>query len=233
MTSVPPPDAPPQPRRERYRAQTVADIKDAARRRIAEGGAGALSLNALAKSLGMAGPSLYRYFASRDALLTELVADAFTELADALDDAAAGEPDGERQLRAYAAAYRSWGLERRELWELLYGTPVPGFVPSLEQTGDAAGRSLAALAGIIARVRAESGTTTEAAPQLRPDERWSAKLTAEPRIDRTAFVLAVRAWARVHGLLSLELHGHTPEIVADPAALYAAEVDDIVTAARS
>ncbi len=94
-------------RRERLREQTRQEIKDAALRQITEaGGAGELSLNALAKSLGMAGPSLYRYFASRDALLTELVVDAFTAMAEAVEGAAgaAGGAGAGDELRRTAAA---------------------------------------------------------------------------------------------------------------------------------
>ncbi len=224
---------PPLSRRERYRAQTCAEIKEEARRQIAEaGGAGSLSLNALARSLGMAGPSLYRYFASRDALLTELLVDAFTEQSIAIEGAVGEHTSPEQQLRAYAAAYREWALTHPGLYELLYGTPVPGFVASLEDTGSAAAHALAALAGVIGRLRSESGASAPAPAALRPNVRWSALLAEVPHADRTAFVLAVRAWTRLHGILSLEMHAHTTQILDDPEALYAAEVDDVIAAAQ-
>ncbi|MFD1271356.1 TetR/AcrR family transcriptional regulator [Streptomyces kaempferi] len=75
--------------RDRFRAQVREEVKAAALRQLAEGGPEALSLNAVAKQLGMTGPALYRYFANRDSLLTELVVDAYEALASALARAAA------------------------------------------------------------------------------------------------------------------------------------------------
>ena len=51
---------------------------------VAEGGAGSVSLNAIARAMGMSPAALYRYFASRDALLAELVVEAYGSLADAV-----------------------------------------------------------------------------------------------------------------------------------------------------
>jgi len=224
-------DAPAVPlsRRERYRQQTCSEIKDAARRQIADsGGAGSLSLNALAKSLGMAGPSLYRYFESRDALLTALLVDAYSDLAATADAAiAVGAPAAE-QFRAYAAAYRRWALDHPELYELLFGTPAPGYAAPPSATGPAAARSLQALVALLGRVRSDAGTATPAPPGLRPTDRWSALLAEVPDADPVAFVTAVRAWTRLHGAISLELRGHTPHVLADPDALYAAEVEDLL-----
>lgn len=230
------PDAPAAPpnRRERYRRQTRSEIKDAARGQIAAaGGAGSLSLNALARSLGMAGPSLYRYFDSRDALLTELLVDAFADLADTVERAVAGARTPVEQFRAYGAAYRRWVLENPELYELLFGTPVPGYAAPLPDTGPAAARALQALITAVGRIRAEAGAPEPPAAALDPADRWADLLAGPPGVDRAAFGFAVRAWTRLHGAMSLEVHGHTPQVVADPAALYAAEVDDLVRALTS
>ncbi|WP_392971850.1 TetR/AcrR family transcriptional regulator [Streptomyces sp. LN245] len=75
--------------RDRFRAQVRQEVKTAALRQLAEGGPEALSLNAIAKQLGMTGPALYRYFANRDSLLTDLVVDAYGDLASTLARAAA------------------------------------------------------------------------------------------------------------------------------------------------
>ncbi|WP_143676258.1 TetR/AcrR family transcriptional regulator, partial [Streptomyces milbemycinicus] len=70
--------------RERYRAQVRMEVKKRAWEQIATAGASALSLNAIAKQMGMSGPALYRYFASRDELITELIRDAYRSLADTI-----------------------------------------------------------------------------------------------------------------------------------------------------
>ncbi len=91
-------------RRERVRAATIDEIKEIARRHIAEKGAAALSLRAIAREMGMTSPALYRYFASRDDLVTALIVDAYNSLADALEAArdACEEADHAGRLAAIA-----------------------------------------------------------------------------------------------------------------------------------
>ncbi|WP_375502006.1 TetR/AcrR family transcriptional regulator [uncultured Jatrophihabitans sp.] len=72
------------PRRERLRIETTAEIKQRAWASMAEVGTDALSLRAVARQMGMAPSALYRYFASRNDLLTALIIDGFTGLAGAL-----------------------------------------------------------------------------------------------------------------------------------------------------
>jgi AcrR family transcriptional regulator len=109
--------------RERYRNQVRAEVKQLARERIAADGAAALSLNAIAKRMGMSGPALYRYFAGRDELITELIKDAYRSLADTLRDAAGTGADP----RGLARALRAWALADPHRYFLIYGTPVPGY----------------------------------------------------------------------------------------------------------
>ncbi len=63
--------------RERARAELTGEIKAEARRQLAARGAQQLSLRAVARELGMASSALYRYFPSRDDLLTSLIIDAY------------------------------------------------------------------------------------------------------------------------------------------------------------
>ncbi len=109
--------------RERYRAQVRAEIKEHAREQIATAGASALSLNAIAKRMGMSGPALYRYFAGRDELITELVRDAYRSLADTFRAAAGSGAD----LAGLAHTMRSWALADPQRYFLVFGTPVPGY----------------------------------------------------------------------------------------------------------
>ncbi|MEU3499889.1 TetR/AcrR family transcriptional regulator [Streptomyces hundungensis] len=110
--------------RERYRAQVRAEIKQHAWEQIGTAGASALSLNAIAKQMGLSGPALYRYFAGRDELITALVREAYRSLADTLG--AAAETSG-ADLAALAHALRGWALEDPNRYFLVYGTPVPGY----------------------------------------------------------------------------------------------------------
>src|SRR3954471_15181526 len=110
--------------RERYRAQVRTEIKDRAWEQIATAGASALSLNAIAKQMGLSGPALYRYFAGRDELITELVRDAYRSLADTLRAATEASGSG-ADIATLAHALRGWALEDPNRYFLVYGTPVP------------------------------------------------------------------------------------------------------------
>jgi AcrR family transcriptional regulator len=117
--------------RERARTDLVAAIKAEAARQLALVGAPALSLRAVARELGLASSALYRYFPSRDALLTALIVDAFDavgEVAERADAAAvaAGCDPGRRWL-AVCRAVRGWAVAHPHSYALVYGSPVPGY----------------------------------------------------------------------------------------------------------
>src|ERR1044071_8438711 len=94
--------------RERYRAQVRDEVKQVALAQLAQGGPAAVSISAIGKQLGVSGPALYRYFASRDELLTELVIDAYGDLAAALAQGAGKsmDQDPRTRLEVIARAYR-------------------------------------------------------------------------------------------------------------------------------
>ena len=96
-----------------------AEVKQLALDQLATGGPQALSINSIAKALGVSGPALYRYFRSRDDLLTELILDAYTDLA-----AAMGAAD---DLTAMVAAYRGWAIAQPHRYRLLFAAPLPGY----------------------------------------------------------------------------------------------------------
>lgn len=112
--------------RARVRAEMTEEIKNVARRHLATDGAN-LSLRAVARDLQMASSAVYRYFASRDDLLTALIIDAYNEVGDAAERAAraAGAPL-DRWLAA-CHAVRDWALDNPHQWALIYGSPVPGY----------------------------------------------------------------------------------------------------------
>ncbi|MCX5138485.1 TetR/AcrR family transcriptional regulator [Streptomyces sp. NBC_00338] len=83
--------------RERARIEVTAAIKDEARKQLAAEGAAKLSLRAVARELGMVSSALYRYFPSRDELLTALIVDAYDSVGEAAEHAhrtATAEGDG-------------------------------------------------------------------------------------------------------------------------------------------
>src|SRR5215470_10195637 len=116
--------------RQRARAELTREIKEAARRQLAETGAPQLSLRAVARELGMVSSALYRYFPSRDDLLTALIIDAYDSLGEAAE-AAAAEANGtggpRSGWRAVCHAVRDWARANPHEYALIYGSPVPGY----------------------------------------------------------------------------------------------------------
>lgn len=160
--------------RERYRTQVRTEIKERAWEQIATAGATALSLNAIAKQMGMSGPALYRYFAGRDELITELIRDAYSSLADTLGTAAESGAD----LTALAHALREWALADPHRYFLIYGTPVPGYQAPDDVTGIAQG-IMATLLDACAALPSD-GPATPFDTHLESHRQWAAGHPAPP-----------------------------------------------------
>ncbi|HWS37525.1 MAG TPA: TetR/AcrR family transcriptional regulator [Actinoplanes sp.] len=122
--------------RARVRAEMTEEIKTVARQHLASDGAN-LSLRAVARDLGMASSAVYRYFASRDELLTALIIDAYTTVGDAAEQAAADETTALGKWLAAAHAARDWALANPHEWALIYGSPVPGYQAPQDTIGPA------------------------------------------------------------------------------------------------
>jgi AcrR family transcriptional regulator len=135
--------------RARARAQTIEDLKRVARRHLATDGAD-LSLRSVARELGMVSSAVYRYFESRDALLTALIIDAYDDLGAATEqaEAAVRRSDLRGRWQATAHAVRDWSRANPAEYGLLYGTPVPGY-SAPEDTIGPASRTVVVLTGIL------------------------------------------------------------------------------------
>ncbi|MGW3209600.1 TetR/AcrR family transcriptional regulator [Streptomyces sp. NPDC001135] len=201
--------------RERYRAQVRTEIKDRAWEQIATAGASALSLNAIAKRMGMSGPALYRYFGSRDELITELVRDAYRSLAGTFRAASQTGAD----LTALAHALREWALADPQRYFLVYGTPVPGYQAPDDITAIAS-EIMATLLDACA-TQPPDGPATPFDAHLEGHRDWADGHPAPPAVLHRALTF----WTRLHGVLSLELAGHFTGMGFDPARLFAAELD--------
>ena len=128
----------------------TTEIKEAARRQLATEGAN-LSLRAIAREMGMVSSALYRYFASRDDLLTALIIDAYNGIGDAGDHADASVEDRSDLLGrwlAVAHAWRDWALAAPAEYALIHGSPVPGYAAPQDTIAPATRRFLV-VAGIL------------------------------------------------------------------------------------
>ncbi|MCT9092328.1 TetR/AcrR family transcriptional regulator [Streptomyces sp. ASQP_92] len=205
--------------RERYRAQVRAEIKQHAWEQIGTAGASALSLNAIAKQMGLSGPALYRYFAGRDELITALVREAYRSLADALG--AVAERSG-ADLAALARALRGWALEDPNRYFLVYGTPVPGY-----HAPDDTVLISDEIMRLILDACAALPSLGDAAPfaaHLEEHRQWGEGHPAPP----AALHRALTVWTRLHGVLSLEAAGHFTGMGFDPERLFEAELESLL-----
>ncbi len=201
---------------------------------MAESGAAALSLRAIAREMDMTAPALYRYFQNRDDLVTALIVAAYHSLADALEAAhdAKTEDDHTGKLLAAPSAYRDWALAHPEDFALIFGTPIPGYEAPRELTVPAAGRSFQVFASIIADA-IQAGVMVPPAAYTRFPPAVHAALTAMQEQEGYAFPLEALymttvGWTQIHGLITLELFGHTGSVVGDTGEFYRYEIQNML-----
>jgi AcrR family transcriptional regulator len=231
--------------RERARAELTREIKEEARRQLAEAGAHGLSLRAVARELGMVSSALYRYFPSRDDLLTALIIDAYNAIGSAAEAAieeAGGKAGGGARGRWAAAcrAIRAWALAHPHEYALIYGSPVPGY-RAPEATVGPASRVPLAFVSVLRGATPDEGTAAGAGA---PEElggalagqaaALSAALAASspdnaPAVPAGMLVRAVIAWTQLFGMISFELFGQFVGSFEPAEALFEHAVAQLMT----
>jgi AcrR family transcriptional regulator len=194
--------------RARARAETTGAILRAARRAIAEHGGGALSMRAVAREVGLVSSAVYRYFPTREALLTTMIVESYGHLAHRLDAVVAQQPD--RRWEALGRALRDWAREAPHEFQLIYGTPVPGYVAPPETVPAAEAVAMPFLSAGAARAVAgfDDGRLTD---QVR-------EVADAAGLDASGVAATLAELAALVGFVTLELGGHFVG-TADPADL--------------
>lgn len=201
--------------RERARIEIAESIRAEARRQLADAGAARLSLRAVARELGMVSSALYRYYPSRDDLLTALIIDAYDAVGAAAERAVAAAPAADPVARWTAAcrAVRRWALAHPHEYALIYGSPVPGYAAP-ETTTDPASRVARALIG-VAEDAADAGlfdpATVESAAVLRDAEQVIGRLGM--RLQPAGMARLIAAWSQLFGLVGFEVFGQFHDVV--------------------
>jgi len=222
-----------QARREKLHEQTREEIKAVARKHMAESGAVALSLRAIAAELGMTAPALYRYYANRDALITALILDGFNALADTMEAAGNSLPEGDYvgQLRAVMLSYRAWAMAHPTDYQLIYGNPIPAYHAPAEITVPAAVRVMIALGTVIERAM-QADALKPTTPIVLPTtvHSYIQEMIAREGFPTTplAIYLTTRAFCMGHGLVTLEMFEHLGPTIGDPDAMYRYEVEHLL-----
>lgn len=212
--------------RARVRAEMIEEIKAGARAQLASDGAN-LSLRAIARDMGMASSAIYRYFASRDELLTALIIDAYNALGDAVEkaDAAIGRTDFGGRWRAIASAVRDWARAKPSEYLLIYGTPVPGYQAPQDTIGPAARAVFTFIAVMQDAIAAGAVKSLDQSPpdSVAEDLRRSLGAGASPEaVD--VFATGVSIWLQLFGHISFELTGQLHNTISDYDAFFAYEI---------
>jgi AcrR family transcriptional regulator len=192
--------------RERIEAQII----ELGRRHLVEHGAAGLSLRAIARDLGMVSSAVYRYVSSRDELLTLLLIDAYSELADVVDRAREAVPDmWSDDVVAIARAARSWAIAQPASWALLYGSPVPGYHAPAERTVGPGTRVIGALFDAVAAGIATGDIMLTNHPAPQPISSDFERIRHEFGFpgDDSVIAKCFAIWAGVVGAISLEVFG--------------------------
>ena len=219
-------------KRQESREQIEAKIVELGRRQLVERGAAGLSVRAIARDLGMVSSAVYRYVSSRDELLTLLLVDAYSDLADAVDRARETVAElWSDDVIAIARAARHWAVTHPAGWALLYGSPVPGYHAPPERTVAAGTRVVGAFFDAIAAgiATGDIRLTNDVAPQPMSSDferiRQEFGFPGDDRVVAKCFLL----WSGVLGAISLEVFGqYGADTLTDPSAVFDTQLQLLV-----
>ena len=208
------------------RAEQTRAILDRARTQLAEVGPAALSVRQIARDVGLVSSAVYRYFPSRDDLLTALIVEAYDELGDTVEAADSGvrrRADLGARFRAVCGAIHDWAREHPHEYALLYGSPVPGYAAP-DTTVSPAIRVSGAFLALAQDSEAAGHTLSTPSRRISTRERSALDgirpaLTSPVSDDR--MVRWLMAWSTVFGHISLELFGHMHRGILDYDAHFA------------
>lgn len=213
--------------RARARAGLVAELLAIAREHIAKDGAAGLSLRAIARDLGMTSSAVYRYVASRDELLTLLIADSYAAVADVAEradrgEAAAGGDAGARWL-AVCRAVRAWAAGHPHEFALVYGSPMPGYRASAE-TIPAARRMWRVIIGVMDTAISGGALRPATSPfdvadLIRPEVLAIAGGAPGPPFEDSV-VRTLALFASMIGTISADLFGHVLGFSHEPDRVF-------------
>jgi AcrR family transcriptional regulator len=195
----------------------IDEIKAIARRHLATDGSN-LSLRAVARDMGMVSSALYRYFASRDDLLTALIIDAYNALGDAVeasDAAVTDRADLRGRWLGICHGVRRWALANPAEYALIFGSPVPGYAAPTDTTV-AAARTPVALMRILAD-GVSGGALVDPGPSELPDEVRAdfvhLRDSTFPGLPEALLARGFTGWTHLFGAVSFELFGQFNNVI--------------------
>ncbi|RZU49727.1 TetR family transcriptional regulator [Krasilnikovia cinnamomea] len=219
-------------RRERLRAETVAEIKLTARRHLVAGGPASISLRAVARDMGLTAPAIYRYFANLDALVLDIVTDLFEELRTAVEQVAVAYAEADPVIRIghMARGFRRWSLAHPAEFALIFGSPVPGITQigmvcgPVHEAGARFGETFFTVLDEIWRNRPpDEPPPGLSEPTLREVFQPYLELFGD-RFPLPLVYLFMAAWTRLYGIVAMEVFGQLQWAMTDVEPLFEAEL---------
>ncbi len=206
-------------------------IKETAWKQIAQFGAAALSLRAIARELKITAPAIYNYFPDRDALVTALIIDAYKSFGNSQLEAHDAVPvkDVPGRMKAIGIAYRDWAHTYPQRYQLIFGTPIPEYEAPLMEVLPSAARSLSALVSVVEQLRVTGKLNVKSFPEVNSEYKVSFDTWKKygGDVDMLSMSVAMVIWSRVHGIVSLEIQGNLPPFGPKGDALYHYELQSI------
>jgi AcrR family transcriptional regulator len=214
--------------RARVRAEMLEEIKATARRHLEDQGAAGLSLRAVAREMGFVSSAVYRYFASRDDLLTALIIDGYNALGVTAEqtEAAVARADLIGRFAAVCHSIRDWARANPHEYALLYGTPVPGYRAPQDTVGPAS-RTTTLLGQILVDAAATGVLSTPPGESLSPTvQAEMARITSGPFPGVPEIVMShgLIAWAAIFGAISFDIFNRFEGMIDDRDAWFEQQV---------
>src|SRR3954462_11935703 len=181
-------------------------LLEAALRLLEERGPGALRVRDLADAVGKSTMAVYTHFGPKQALLEQLYLYGFSRLEERLKTVPSSG-NAERELVAFALAYREFAVDNEALYGLMFERGTPDFVPS----DDSRMAGLDTFQMLVRRIA-----------------EWQPKLS-DPASE------AHLVWGAMHGLVSIELMHErwggplVAHLQGDSEQNYATAIDSLIT----
>jgi len=160
-----------------------------------------------------------------------LIIDAYTSFGDSQLEASDAVPENDvhGRMNAIGMAYRTWALTHSQRYQLIFGTPLPGYEAPMMEVLPSAARSLSALVSVVEQLRVTRKLNVASFPQVKEEykadfEYWK---SYGGDADLLSLSVAMIIWSRVHGIVSLEIAGNLPPFGASGNELYQYEMDSI------
>lgn len=238
-----PGDDTPEPatRRERVRAAAYDEIRSVGRKLLATDGASGVTLRAIAREMGMTAPALYRYYDSREALLTDMCACSFNELSDNIESAceAVSTDDPVAGIMAASRAFRRWAHEHPAEFAHLFGSPIPGVMgpqshePHGADPGNPAHMAGMRFGGLFMRLFIawwrEQPFPVPAEDEIEPSLRAQLHLDlpGAEAIPPGARLKFLSAWVSLYGLVTMDVFGHLGWVLSDSEPFFEYELSQL------